>query len=275
MTEHQDDTHLLLWTSFKREADSVELGDMDAVIETATRLIADWGSNRLDMGCILATGVQQGELPEAVLARWDARWRDIGPLEVTPDEDSANRAEEPLPPELQPFERMIGEYSRKSGQGAQEMGRHLLKAKALCEAGSCSFETFLAQLHRRHGLNRATCYLYLKFAQWDFPPGLGTAVMKWIVQGFERSSAEAQQVIRAALEEALPLYELQSRYDRLRGKRPSPPQCRLAIPPHHPALHKKLVQKKRRLLAQREAIESQIQAIEVKLQQFALPPPPH
>lgn len=262
-----------LWQSFKREADSVCLDDQNAVIALAVHLIADWGSSRAEMRRILLHGVLAAELKEEVLKGWDARFDRMGSQGATQGPDQPETQPSPLPPELLPFDRAIGEHSRKHGRGALAMGRELLAARAQCEQCGCGFETFLAYLHRRHGLNRATCYMYMKFAQWELPDGLGTAVMKWIVQGFAQGSMLAQQIIQVAVAEELSLDALQVRYGALRGR--TSPQHRTGASSDSSALVKKLHRKRQRLLSQRQKLDDELMDVDAQLKQLdvpALPP---
>src|SRR5438132_702365 len=107
MTEAQDGKDGLLWNSFLREAGSSCLNDAEAVIEVAVRLIADWGSNRAEMGRILLQGVERGELTEEILERWDGHWCDIGKQATTPGLQRTGLQQGALPPELLPFEKAI------------------------------------------------------------------------------------------------------------------------------------------------------------------------
>ncbi|MFO0575616.1 MAG: hypothetical protein U1A78_16595 [Polyangia bacterium] len=263
----QEDRDLLLWTSFKREACGLCLDEPEQALELAVRLITDWGSNRPDMRRVLLQGIYRGELPEAVLPMWDSRWAQDA---AQPDADADERTTQPrgVPPELVPLERAIGECSRKQGRAALELGRHLLAARARCEACGYRFESFLIHLRRLYGINRATCYMYVKFAEWEMPDSLGTAVMKWIVQGFEQGSTEALQVIRAAVEQGLTLEALKVSYGDLR--RPSAATTRRLADAQggerEPGLREELIQQRQRLLARRAQIEKELCLLDSRLQ---------
>lgn len=259
MIEELEGRDLLLWASFKREADELRLEGPDEVIDLAVRLIADWGSNRPDMRRVLSQGACRGELSAEVLLKWDARWADAGTS--LPDAESA--AQGALPAELLPFERAIGECSRRQGHLALELGRQLLAARARCEACGYRFESFLAHVRRHHALNRATCYMYVKFAEWELPDSLGTAVMKWIVQGFERGSADAGRVIRAAVTEGLTLEALKSSYGRLRRARTAAKQQ--AGAPSALTLREELIKERERLLVLRAQLDEELSVLESRL----------
>ncbi|MFO0575629.1 MAG: hypothetical protein U1A78_16660 [Polyangia bacterium] len=104
MLDGLEDRDAQLWTSFKRAAAGLSLDEPEGTIRLAMRLIADWGSNRANMRRVLLQGMYRNELPQDVIARWDARW-----AESVPSPESASAAPESdspqpgLPVELLPF----------------------------------------------------------------------------------------------------------------------------------------------------------------------------
>lgn len=271
MMDEQEDRDVQLWASFKRAASGLPLDEPEAILRLAVRLIADWGSNLADMRRVLLQGRYRNELPEEVIVRWDARW-----MESVPGVESPTAAPQSdslqlhgIPAELLPFERAIGACSRKQGRSALELGRQLLAARERCEACRFRFETFLRHIHRRYGINRATCFLYVKFVEWELPDSLGTAVMKWIVQGFERGSLDALRVIQAAAQDGLTLDALKASYGALRRPRLSstaqtPKAITLQDEPA-PELREKLLHHRQRLIALRTQIDEELCSIESRL----------
>lgn len=252
------------WDEFKHEISGAPLDNPGAVVRAATVLMEDWGSNRAEIRQLLGRGVQCNELTREALDLWDAQWPGgdsaVGAAPAAaPATDGLAAA---LPLELRPHETIIVEYSRKQGRGALHVGRQLLAARAQCEACQCGFDAFLTHLGRRHGLNRATCYLFIKFAQWDLPEGLGTAVMKWVVQGFEHGSPLAELVIRAATDERLTLDSLKARYGSLRNRR--------LTAGADLALVEQLLRERQELLAQRGELDRRLGELETRLQQLGL-----
>lgn len=263
---HGNETELR-WVSFIREAGETSLHNSQAVVEIAARLLADWGSNKADMYLLLTHGVQCGALKADVLAMWKARLGDGGFYAedgAPPQPPSAL-----LPPQLAAIERAIGECNRKQGRQALEMGHKLLLAREQCAHHGYSFEAFLRGLQKSYGINRATCYNNLRIAQWNLPDGLGTAVMKWIVQGFSRGSAAAQQVITAALEEGLTLDVLKARFGQLRRSQ----HVQQAAPARGGDLKRLilLLRKREQLEQLRTQLEDQIRELEGRLQQRVSP----
>lgn len=238
-----------LWQSFRRElgctdgsgeaseSPALPFTDQDVVLDLAERLLTDWGSNRTDMQKVLMQGVRRGELADGVLQAWEqrlAKHREAAAVACALVEAAgpavallrpSRRVQQrlpagklgELPPALASHEILIVAHSRKQGSAALEMGRLLRSAQSECARLGHPFEAFLLHLHRRHGINRATCYLNMKYAQWDLPAGLATSVMKWIVQGFAPGSPRAREVVLAAQQEPLTLQELKERFGRWRG----------------------------------------------------------
>lgn len=236
------DCNAMLWERCKRRLQDAQAHTPELQLVVLDGLLPEWCIDGEGMQEILEYGAGRGELSDAMPALWqrqrqqqqqDAESRgapqilfvsppaDLPP--GPPEAEPRGTADNPhphgvLPTALQPFARAIGEYSRKQGRAALQLGRQLCSARETCRLHALSFPAFLQHLRHSYGLSRGTCYLYMKYCEWNFPDGLGSAVMKWIVQGFAPGSADAEQVINAAASENLTLAALEDRFGALRDK---------------------------------------------------------
>lgn len=280
---------LVLWERCRPHMQHAVKAGTEAWIALADSLLPEWCIDGEAMQDVLAQGVQQGVLPSDTLGVWLAHVRDrqsaltpdcavlsqavdAVPVETPPPsargdcfDGLGSDVHEPLPAMLRPVARAIGEFSRKKGHIALQMGRKLCEARRICRRTGCRFADFLEHLRRCYGLNRGTCYLYMKYADWNLPDGLGSAVMKWIVQGFQRGSPKAASVIEAAVQHNLTLAELSARFDRWRESSADETLDGLPSAKQLPSLISRLESDRQRLLKQRQGLDQRICRVEERL----------
>lgn len=275
-----DEPSLLLWQRLKAELVHLPLSDEPALCELFAAVMTDWSSNPVAMRKVLLAGVRCADLPESVLRSWDSRCLlAAGSLSTGPSAAADGAAECPdldgdaLHPLLQPIAASIATSAGQPSRDPLAMGRQLLQARALCARYGLNFAFFLRQLARVHGIHRASSYLYMKFAESDFPAGLGIAVMKWIAQGFAAGDAQARAIAQRALVDRLSVAQLEKRYGALRrAHAPSTPDRTAqprssagqaaALDAQSIAAHQ---QRRAELLKQRAQIDAELQRLEQAL----------
>lgn len=221
-----EDPSPLLWQRLKAEAAQLPLLDVPALCDLVAAVMTDWASNPVAMCAVLAAGVRCGDLPEQVLAQWESRYEFVAaqraqpaPLETLASTGPAAQGEstpDALHPLLCPIIATIQTCQHRQGRDALAIGRLLVQARELCGRHGLHFEFVLRHIEKQHGIHRASSYLYMKFVECGFPAGLGTAVMKWIVQGFPEGGEPARAIADRALAEQLSLTQLEQRYGDLR-----------------------------------------------------------
>lgn len=279
-----DESRMQRWRQLKEELALLPASDAAGLCDTVAGLMIDWSSNPAAMREVLTTGVACGELNPYVLQLWEARCGADATESASSDSSIPEPALSPLVwsehglvgeqlhPALRPLAAALLKGHARAGRDALAIGQKLVQARVICEQHGLNFEFFLQQLERTLGLHRASGYLFMKFAEFDFPAGLGTAVMKWIAQGFPKGSA-ARLIARQALAERMTLPQLEARFGGLRATRTGRmgvAQRDLARHVAHNPRGQELMQKKEALLAQQQALETELQAIEQELLQMAL-----
>lgn len=247
-----DATQKLLWQRLKAEVAQHPPLDASSLCDLVEAVMTDWSSNPVAMHKVLRAGVACGDVPDSVLSLWDARFEPssrprLAPANAVPPTtlpstqpaslptapavapssaaDATSAADdEALHPLLRPIVTNIETCRSRQGRDALALGRLLTQARVLCDRHGLRFEFFLRYLERQLGIHRASSYLYMKFVECGFPTGLGTAVMKWIVQGFAAGGEPAHSIAQRALVERLSLADLEARYGSLR--RPQDPVLR-------------------------------------------------
>lgn len=280
-----DESHLHLWRQLQAEIVSLPVADPEAICDLIANLMIDWSSNPSAMRDVLVTGVSSGELDSYVVTLWESR-RGVGNSSAGAESGHDPRALAPsglslrpdgshsrLHPALWPIAQALSAEQGRAGRDALAAGQQLLLARTLCDQHGLNFEFFLQHLDQTLGVHRASAYLYMKFAECEFPPGLGTAVMKWIAQGFPKGGEAARLIAERALAERLTLTQLEARFGRLRPSRSSRGITESRELSHylsHSPRGQVLLQKKEALLSELQRLEKELQAIEKELLRIAL-----
>lgn len=291
MDTAEQDMNTRFWARCKQQVMNATAQGSEAVIRLAETLLSEWCIDGEQVQQIFALAVEQGELAAEILQCWEDRLRhrrDValvlhhtGELacemgltedanrpraELSPSKRPAAAKARELPMILMRVAETIGNYTRKRGRLALEMGRELCGAREMCDQSQTSFPRFLAHLQKQYGLHAKTSYLYMQYWEWNFPDGLGSAVMKWIVGGFVRGSSEANRVISAAATEGLTLAELKSRHGIMRTcQKAAKDREQVSRSGTAPTI-RQLESDKQRLLAARLEIDSRLAKIEATLQ---------
>lgn len=286
------DCNAILWDRCKKRLIETRAQTPETLVVAVEGLLPEWCIDGEGMHQILEHATGRGELPQEVLSLWTARLSQLreevaasAPAHAFVDESlSAVVAEHvgmrmplpahvedtvpgSLPAPLWPFARAIGECSRKQGRAALQLGRQLCSARDACLRNQLSFRDFLGYLRQHFGLNRGTCYLYMKYCEWNFPDGLGSAVMKWIAQGFIQGTPEATQVIHAA-SEGLTLAQLTQRFGSVRDRQQEQQTQKAASNERTPRMIKRLEKDRQRLLERRLDIDTRLKSLESRLLQL-------
>lgn len=282
-----DEGRLHLWRQLMAEIASLPAADPQAICDLVANLMIDWSSNPGAMRDVLSTGVSCGELDSQVVTLWESR-RSAGnplggaeagrnPTALRPAEAAGgmvpDEAHSRLHPALRAIAQALSGGRSRSGRDALATGQKLLQARELCDQHGVNFEFFLQQLDQSLGLHRASAYLYIKFAECEFPLGLGTAVMKWIAQGFPKGGGAARLIAQRALAEGLTLTQLEARFGRLRPSRAGrgiTETRELSRYVAHSPRGQALLQKKEALSAELQRLENELHAIDQELLQLAL-----
>ena len=242
----------------------------ESVLSVCEELLSEWSCTGEQLGGLLEFAVAQGELETSLPSLWRTRLREFrrsppGPATVLPT-DAPPRRDCPLPPLLHPYVEAIERFERKQGRAALELGAQLCDAQRVCREAEFRFVDFLLYIKKEYGLSRGSCYLYMKYHEWALPKELGSAVMKWIVQGFRRGSAEAQMVIDAAVDEGLTLAGLNQRFGALRDRvllRAGDADSR-----HSAQIIARLTREERRLRAKQQEIEQRLSEVDRRIRQL-------
>ena len=194
----------------------------ESVLSVCEELLSEWSCAGEQLHGLLEFAVARGELEPALPGLWRARLMAFrrsssGPCPARPT-DPRSLCDGSLPQQLHPYVEAIARFGRKQGWAAAELGAQLCDAQRVCLEAKYRFADFLLYIKREYGLSRGSCYLYMKYHEWGLPKELGSAVMKWIVQGFRKGSPEAQMVIEAAVGEGLTLAVLSQRFGVLRDR---------------------------------------------------------
>ena len=231
MTRSEHNWNERLWKQTQQRLKTAERLGPESFLTLCSALVSEWCCDCQQVTEFLQWVVAQEHLQPQLLDAWTTQSA-FPTQEVvhgeSPDErkEHAMHSEEqrlsmircPLPPSLHPYVEAIARFGRKQGGAAIELGMQLAEAQRVCVETAYRFADFLDYVKRNYGLSRSTCYLYMKYHEWGLPKELGSAVMKWIVQGFAQGSAEAQLVIEAAVSEGLTLAALSSRFGTLRDR---------------------------------------------------------
>lgn len=242
----------------------------ESVLSVCEELLSEWSCTGEQLGGLLEFAVSQGELETSLPGLWRTRLMEFrrsppGPSTSLPT-DAQPRRDCPLPPLLHPYVEAIERFERKQGRAALELGAQLCDAQRVCREAEFRFADFLLYIKKEYGLSRGSCYLYMKYHEWALPKELGSAVMKWIVQGFRRGSAEAQMVIDAAVDEGLTLAGLNQRYGALRDRvllRTGDVDSR-----HSAQIIARLTREERRLRAKQQEIEQRLSEVDRRIRQL-------
>lgn len=240
-----------LWNQSKRRLKSAEQVGTDAVLRCCVELVSDLCCDREQITEMLTWATEQNLIDGSIPSLWQ-RELELGSRSpppapalhsrrprvpsLRPDDSQGERLPLPqymaidtcdaspivcdgsLPQQLHPYVEAIARFGRKQGWAAAELGAQLCEAQRVCLEAKYRFADFLLYIKREYGLSRGSCYLYMKYHEWGLPKELGSAVMKWIVQGFRKGSPEAQMVIEAAVGEGLTLAVLSQRFGVLRDR---------------------------------------------------------
>lgn len=286
-----------MWNQSKKRIKAAERLGTDAVLRCCAELVSDLCCDREQIAEMLTWAAEQGfidaSIPELFRREFGTQSPPPTPTlqhrrpqaaashladnpHLAPqfmDDMTPRAGTEPSPPrdstlpaQLHPYVEAIERFDRKQGRAAVELGAQLCDAQRVCREAEFPFSKFLLYLKKEYGLSRGSCYLYMKYYEWELPMELGSAVMKWIVQGFRRGSPEAQTVIEAAVGEKLTLSALNQRYGVLRdGVMLRAGDSDSA---HKAQIIERLTREERRLRERQKAIEERLSAVERRIRQL-------
>lgn len=260
------------WERCRERVTSAAQQSTESVLLVCESLLSEWSCTGEQLLSVLEVGVAIRELDSSLPEHWRMHLQSMR-LPVTgakpqPAEELATLPSCPLPLPLHRYVVAIERFGRKQGGAAIEVGKQLCDAQRVCSQAAYRFADFLDYVKQNYGLSRSTCYLYMKYHQWELPNVLGSAVMKWIVQGFQPGSPDAQTVIEAAVSEGLTLAALSTRFGHLRD------QVQIGTSKSADGTNQKIIQRltkqEQRLRAKQREIERRLEGVTRRLRQLQL-----